>query len=321
MIRKKGEDRRRQNLPVAVERRTQGHDRRRCPGCGGLLKREVRAVEGGSETWTFCETCSWRDCTLQAVQSDQPPTAGADAGSPRDWAADRRRVNRPVDRERRSGRHDRRVCPECHSPLQQFVRRQSRGSLTRTYCVRCGWSVESRQDDDAWAAAQRLPPVKLPPPALVRPAEALKALAEKRLAKARAAAAQGQRPAREERRRVNVPVAVEQRHGAEKRHCPECGSSLQQSVKAVPGGAITRIYCTKCEFAAESRQVDEDRLRALLGFQAAVLGSPDRPWLELPPDFLKVAGLKPGDPVFIEPIYTPGSAEAFKWVLKTPRSL
>ena len=38
------------------------------------------------------------------------------------------------------------------------------------------------------------------------------------------------------------------------------------------------------------------------------------------PEFLQAAHLKLGDTVFFEPIYTPGSAECFKWVVKTHRS-
>jgi hypothetical protein len=321
MIRQKGSDRRQCNAPVEVERRGSDRDRRKCPSCGEALHRHIRKVSGGSETWSFCEGCRWRECTLQVDQSagsgTVKVTALPAATVKRDWLEDRRRVNLPVAVERRKGRHDRRVCPECHSPLQQFVRRVPQGSLTRTYCVRCGWAVESRQDNDPARAGKRLASVTLPAQQAVKPMEALREMALKRLERARAEAQSTGKPVqRDERRKVNVPVAVEQRHGQEKRKCPSCGSSLQQSTKRVAGGLLTRTYCTKCEFSSESRQVDEERLRAQLGFQAAVLGSNEKPWLELSPDFIKAAGLQPGDTVFFEPIYTPGSADLFKWVVK-----
>jgi hypothetical protein len=65
-----------------------------------------------------------------------------------------------------------------------------------------------------------------------------------------------------------------------------------------------------------SKQVDEDTLRALLGFEAPVLGTLAKPILELQTKFLKMAGIKPGDTLEIKPIFSPGAKTPLSWVLK-----
>ncbi len=120
-----------------------------------------------------------------------------------------------------------------------------------------------------------------------------------------------------DRRKVNVPVGQNKRKGVkDSRKCPMCGSSLQQSIRTVGGGSITTTFCTKCEYKSESRQIDEDRLKGRLGFDAEVLSGGKKFLLELSSDFIQLAGLKTGDTVRIEPIYAPGQKKPLKWVLK-----
>ena len=123
---------------------------------------------------------------------------------------------------------------------------------------------------------------------------------------------------RSERRKVNQPVGAERRRAssADRRRCPKCGSSLRQAVEHAPGGTLTRIFCTKCDYKTSSRQVDEGRIKALAGFEMTVSGSSKRAYLELEGDFLKAAKIRPGDTVELKAIYTPGSDRVLTWVLK-----
>ena len=122
---------------------------------------------------------------------------------------------------------------------------------------------------------------------------------------------------KQERRKVNVATGAERR-GTQKdrRRCPDCGSSVRQNAVSIPGGTRTTVYCTSCEWKLESKQVDEEKMQQLLGFEAMVLGDLRKPLLELQPKFLKVAGLKPGDMMSIEPLYAPGAGKSLVWVLK-----
>jgi hypothetical protein len=122
---------------------------------------------------------------------------------------------------------------------------------------------------------------------------------------------------RKERRRVNQAVGKERRSSAaDRRRCPQCGSSVNQSVENAPGGTLTRRYCTKCSWKTSSRQVDEARIKALAGFELTVQGTQRRAVVELEPDFLKVAGLLPGDTLELKAIYVPGTDTVLTWVLK-----
>ncbi|MGH7441911.1 MAG: hypothetical protein ACREKE_04470, partial [bacterium] len=120
---------------------------------------------------------------------------------------------------------------------------------------------------------------------------------------------------RRDRRKVNQAVGPERRGaGHERRSCPDCGSIMRQGIVRAPGGTMTRLYCTKCDFQSDSRQVDEDRLKALAGFEMSVQGNSHGAFLELDRDFLKVAGLKLGDGVELKPVYTPGKDAVLTWV-------
>jgi hypothetical protein len=124
------------------------------------------------------------------------------------------------------------------------------------------------------------------------------------------------KPAKD-RRRVNVPVGDERRgSGKDKRKCPECHSALQSSVLPFAGGSWTVTYCTKCDYRVRSKQVDEGRMRQILGFEGMVVGSARKPLLELDPDFLKISGIKPGDTLEVKPLFTPGADQEISWVVK-----
>ncbi len=123
--------------------------------------------------------------------------------------------------------------------------------------------------------------------------------------------------ARRDRRKVNQAVGADRRKGAaERRRCPDCGSSLSQSVVKAPGGTLTRVYCTKCDYRSESRQVDEERLHSLAGFEFMVESGSRGAFLELDRDFLKAARLKPGDRLELKPVYSPGGDSVLTWVLR-----
>lgn len=123
---------------------------------------------------------------------------------------------------------------------------------------------------------------------------------------------------RTDRRRVNQPVGEDRRvmGKPDRRRCPQCGSSVRQAVEHAPGGTLTRRFCTKCGWKALSRQVDEAKLKSLAGFEMTVHGSAKKALLELEPDFLKAAKLKPGDTVELKAIYTPGGKSVLSWVLR-----
>lgn len=121
---------------------------------------------------------------------------------------------------------------------------------------------------------------------------------------------------RKERRRVNQAVGNEKRQDRpDRRRCPQCGSTVRHFVEAAPGGTVTRLYCSKCDWKAVSRQVDEERIKALAGFELTVQGSARRAVLELPPDFMKASRLLPGDKVELKAIYVPGTDTVLTWVL------
>ena len=120
-----------------------------------------------------------------------------------------------------------------------------------------------------------------------------------------------------ERRKVNVPMGDERRgKGKDRRRCPKCGSSIQSHAEPMPGGTRTTLFCNSCNWKAESRQIDEDKMQSLLGFEAPVVGTAQKPLLELNKAFSKASGIKPGDTVEIKPIYTPGSDKALSWIVK-----
>jgi ribosomal protein S27AE len=129
-----------------------------------------------------------------------------------------------------------------------------------------------------------------------------------------------EKAARKDRRKVNQAVGAEKRRArVDRRRCPRCGSAMNQAVEKAPGGTLTRLYCTKCDYEADSRQVDESSIKALAGFELTVQGSPRHAILPLPPDFLKAAQLAPGTTVELKAIYVPGTDTVLTWVLSKMR--
>jgi hypothetical protein len=123
--------------------------------------------------------------------------------------------------------------------------------------------------------------------------------------------------ARKERRRVNQAVGQDRRGGRQdRRRCPECGSTVRQAVEAAPGGTLTRRFCTKCGWKSSSRQVDEERIKALAGFELTVMGTPRRAVLPLDDDFVRAAKIKPGDTLELKAVYVPGTDTVLTWVLR-----
>jgi len=120
-----------------------------------------------------------------------------------------------------------------------------------------------------------------------------------------------------ERRKANQIPAKEQRgHAPDRRRCPDCGSSVRSLTEAFPGGTVTRRYCSKCHWKQVTRQMDVDRVRALVGFETQIHGSAKRPVLELDPDLLKIAGWSLKDTLELKPLYTPGAGQSLAFVLK-----
>jgi hypothetical protein len=121
----------------------------------------------------------------------------------------------------------------------------------------------------------------------------------------------------QDRRKINVPIGQDKRGTAkDKRKCPECHSALQTSIQPYAGGTWTTVFCTKCEYSVRSKQVDEGRMREILGFEATIVGTTKKPLLELDTDFLKFSGLKPGDTLEVKPLFTPGADAEISWVIK-----
>lgn len=121
-----------------------------------------------------------------------------------------------------------------------------------------------------------------------------------------------------ERRKVNVAVGAERRdRRPDRRRCPLCGSSVRSVREPAPGGSLQRRYCTKCGWQERSRQVDEERLKALTGFEMTVHAAGRKAVLELDEDFLKAAGIRAGDSVQLQAVYAPGKKGIpLSWVLK-----
>ena len=120
-----------------------------------------------------------------------------------------------------------------------------------------------------------------------------------------------------ERRKANQIAAKERRgHDADRRRCPDCGSSLRTLSEAFPGGTLTRRYCSKCEWKQTSRQMDIDRVRSIIGFETEIFGTVKKPMLELSPELLKAAGWNLKDTLELKPLYTPGSDKSLTFVLK-----
>jgi hypothetical protein len=124
-------------------------------------------------------------------------------------------------------------------------------------------------------------------------------------------------PQRRERRLLNLPVGEERRQkSADRRRCPECGSTVRQDVQKTPEGSLTLSYCSKCEWRIQSRQLDAERVRALAGFELQVVGGPQRSHIDLEPALLKVTGWVSGDRLELKAIYTPDGESAFSWVVR-----
>jgi hypothetical protein len=125
---------------------------------------------------------------------------------------------------------------------------------------------------------------------------------------------------RKDRRKVNQAVGSEKRRArVDRRRCPRCGSAMNQVIEKAPGGTLTKLYCTKCEFEADSRQVDEANIKALAGFELTVQGTARHAILALPEDFLRAAKLAPGITVELKAIYVPGTDTVLTWVLSKMR--
>jgi len=121
-----------------------------------------------------------------------------------------------------------------------------------------------------------------------------------------------------ERRKVNQAVGEERRQGRTKdrRSCPQCGAKVESHSKTVAGGTVTRRFCTRCHWKAVSRQLDEETLVELAGLEAEIVGTAQRPLLQLNGNFLKAAKLKIGGHVHLKPVYTPGAEHALQWIMK-----
>lgn len=121
----------------------------------------------------------------------------------------------------------------------------------------------------------------------------------------------------QDRRRVNVPVGDDKRGTAKDlRKCPECHSALQASILPFAGGTWTTTFCTKCSYCVRSKQVNEGRMKELLGFEAKIVGTTKKPLLELDPDFLKFSDVAPGDTLEVKPLFTPDGEHEVSWVIK-----
>jgi len=122
-----------------------------------------------------------------------------------------------------------------------------------------------------------------------------------------------------ERRKVNQAVGDERRgKAADRRRCPKCGSTVRSNTEGAPGGTLLRRYCTKCGWEQRTRQIDEERLKALAGFELTLHGSMKKAILELEPDFLKASGWTPGDTIEVKALYAPGKGgkAPLSWVMK-----
>lgn len=121
-----------------------------------------------------------------------------------------------------------------------------------------------------------------------------------------------------ERRKVNQAIGDDKRgQSADRRRCPQCGSTVRSATEPAPGGTLLRRYCSKCSWEQRTRQIDELRLKALAGFELTVHGSMKKAIIELEPDFLKVSGLTPGDTLELKALYAPGKDKSpMSWVLK-----
>jgi hypothetical protein len=121
----------------------------------------------------------------------------------------------------------------------------------------------------------------------------------------------------QDRRKVNLAVGAEKRGSArDKRKCPECHSALQTSILPFAGGTWTTTFCTKCSYRVRSKQVDEGRMKELLGFEGKIVGTAKKPLLELDQDFLKFSKLSPGDTLEVKPLFTPDGDQVISWVVK-----
>ena len=124
--------------------------------------------------------------------------------------------------------------------------------------------------------------------------------------------------ARSKERRKAIQIAPQERRGkgADRRRCPDCGSSVRSSSEMVDGHTVTKLYCSKCQWKKVTRQVDVERMRAFIGFEAEIHGSAKKPILELDPDLLKAAGWNLKDTLELKPLYTPGAGQSLAFVLK-----
>ena len=123
--------------------------------------------------------------------------------------------------------------------------------------------------------------------------------------------------ARSDRRKVNSPVGDDQRGiRKERRKCPECGSVLHAGVKELDGGTLTTVFCGRCNWKMESKQIDEQKVQELLTWELTIVGNEDRPLLELDPEFLQASTLKIGDHLEIKPVVHPGLRPSLDWLIK-----
>ncbi len=64
---KRGDDRRKVNRAVLVDRRGTKPERRRCPECKGTLFSKTNKVKGGTVTAVVCPDCGWKQVSEQVA--------------------------------------------------------------------------------------------------------------------------------------------------------------------------------------------------------------------------------------------------------------
>ena len=123
-----------------------------------------------------------------------------------------------------------------------------------------------------------------------------------------------------DRRQINASTPGERRgSGSERRLCPECKSALKTERKALAGGTLTTISCTKCDWSQSSRQTDADVLLAKMTWSLELERKSGAFQAAFPAELAEALKIKAGDELVLSPLTLPVGSLPMRWALTLKR--
>ena len=123
-----------------------------------------------------------------------------------------------------------------------------------------------------------------------------------------------------DRRTINASVVSDKRGSAkERRRCPECGAALNSATRAVAGGSVITLSCSRCDYSKSSRQTDADTLMAKMTWGLVLEKKGASLQLEFPSELADALKAKAGDELILSPLTLPVGSLPMRWALTLKR--